>query len=152
MTTTTGNERPTFGDRSLQFATAAVGLSGLFFVVFGSTTTALFKRLFYGTDINPIVGGEALGYTRFVYGVLGAVMFGWSLAVWGLVIGPVRRREPWAWNTVALSMAGWFIADSTLSIVNGYGENAILNAAFAVLFGVPLAGMRNELQPAKMGG
>jgi hypothetical protein len=147
MTTHIDNGQPNFWDRSLQFATAAVGLSGLCFVVFGTLTATLFKRLIYGTDTNPIAGREALDYTRFVYGVLGAVMFGWSLALWGLTIGPVRRRERWAWRVVAISMAGWFVVDTILSIASGYGENAILNTVFAVLFAVPLVGMRKEFLP-----
>ena len=51
----------------LQRATAAVGASGLFFVLFGTATASLFKRLIYGTAANSISGVEALRYTRFVY-------------------------------------------------------------------------------------
>jgi len=98
-----------------------------------------------GTGANPIQGVEALGYTRFVYGVLDAVMVGWSVALWFVATGPLRRREPWAWNAVGASVATWFIIDSTLSIMSGYGENALLNLAFAVMLGAPLMAIRRDL-------
>ena len=90
-------------DRLLELATVAVGASGPFFVVFGEATASLFKQLIFGTGANPIQGVEALDYTRFVYGVLGAVMVGWSVALWSVVTGPLRHREPWAWNAVGAS-------------------------------------------------
>ena len=132
-------------DTLLRFATIAVGVSGLFFVAFGSVTQSLFKRLFYGTSNNPITGAEALHYTRFVYGVLGAVMFGWALGLWFVVTGPLRQRQRWAWNPVAFSVSGWFVVDSSLSLLSGYPENAILNLTFAAMFAVPLHFIRREV-------
>lgn len=117
--------------------------------MFGETTASLFKRLIYGTDANPISSVEALDYTQFVYGVLGAVMVGWAVALWFVVTVPIRRRQRWAWNAVSASTATWFIIDSTLSLVSGYGENAVLNLAFALLFGVPLVAIRPELEDAQ---
>jgi hypothetical protein len=136
-------------DILVALATVAVGASGLVFVVFGLATQSLFKTLIYGTAPNPVTGTEALRYTRFVYGVLGAVMFGWALALWFIVTGPLRQRQRWAWNAVAFSMLGWFLVDSSLSLLSGYGENAILNLAFGVMFAVPLYFMRRELSDTR---
>jgi hypothetical protein len=69
-------------DDSLKLATVIVAVTGLFFVAFGPATQELSKRLIYGTAPDPVVGVEALMNTRFVYDVLGAVMFGWALALW----------------------------------------------------------------------
>ncbi len=148
---TTNSTHPSKGnvwDWMLRLGAIAIAASGLFFVVFGAVTAALFKRLIYGSAANPIIGHEAMGYARFVYGVLGAVMFGWSLALWCLIVGPLRHRERWAWQAVGFSLAGWFTVDTMLSIVSGYGENAILNAVFGVLFAVPLIGMRKDIPTA----
>jgi hypothetical protein len=138
----------TFWDNVLRAATVMVGASGLLFIGLGPTTEELFKRLIYGTAPNPVVGVEALRYTRFVYGVLGAVVFGWALALWFIVTGPFRKRQPWAWNAVAASMIGWFVLDTSMSLLSGYGENAILNFAFAVMFAVPLYALRADFRSA----
>lgn len=74
--------------------------------------------------------------------VLGAVMIGWACLLWPLVRGPVRRREPWAWTAIAVSVGVWFVIDSTLSIASGFGENALLNLVFAIAFAVPLWAIR----------
>jgi hypothetical protein len=138
----------TLWDDLLKLATVIVGVTGLFFVGFGPATQELFKRLIYGTAPDPVVGVEALTYVRFVYGVLGAVMFGWALALWFIITGPFRERQRWAWNAVVASMMGWFVVDTTLSLLSGYGENAILNLAFAVMFAVPLYLARADFQTA----
>jgi hypothetical protein len=138
----------TLWDDLLKFATVIVGVTGLFFVGFGPATQELFKRLIYGTAPDPVVGVEALRYVRFVYGVLGAVMFGWALALWFIITGPFRERQRWAWNAVVASMIGWFVVDTTLSLLSGYGENAILNVAFALMFAVPLHLARADFQTA----
>jgi hypothetical protein len=141
----------TLWDDLLKLATAIVAVTGLFFVGFGAVTQELFKRLIYGTAPDPVVGVEALEYTRFVYGVLGAVMFGSALALWFIVEGPFRERQRWAWNAVAASMVGWFVVDTTLSLLSGYGENAILNLAFAIMFALPLYLLRADFHNAERG-
>jgi hypothetical protein len=135
-------------DRALVVAACVVGASGLFFVLFGTTTASLFKRLIYGSATNPVTGTEALEYTRFVYGVLGAVMIGWAIALLFVIHGPLRRRERWSWNAVAASMGGWFAVDTSLSIWSGYAENAVLNLGFAILFTVPLVAIHREFPKA----
>lgn len=52
-------------------------------------------------------------------------------------------------DAVSAYTATWFIIDSSLSLVSGYGANAVLNLAFALLFGVPLVAIRRELQDAR---
>jgi hypothetical protein len=43
------------------------------------------------------------------------------------------------WRIVAFSAAAWFVPGTTFSLWSGFWQNAVLNAAFAVLFLVPLA-------------
>jgi hypothetical protein len=118
------------------------GASGAFFVVAGALTTSLFEWIVFGSAESPIPGGEAARYVTFVYGVLGAVMVGWACLLWPLVRGPIRRREPWAWSAIAMSLGAWFVIDSALSIASGFGENALLNLVFAIAFAVPLLAIR----------
>jgi hypothetical protein len=71
--------------------------------------------------------------------VLGAVMVGWATALLMVVLGPFARRSRLAWSTVAVSLAGWFLVDTSLSLASGHWPNAVLNVVLAVLFAVPLA-------------
>jgi hypothetical protein len=75
-------------------------------------------------------------------------MFGWALARWFVITGPFRERQRWAWNAVVASMIGWFVVDTTLSLLSGYGKNTILNLAFAVMFAAPLYLLRADFHSA----
>jgi hypothetical protein len=136
--------RATPWDRLLEVAVLLVGVSGAFFVVAGTLTTSLFEWVVFGSAESPIPDGEAGRYVTFVYGVLGAVMIGWACLLWPLVRGPLRRREPWAWSAIAVSVGIWFVVDSTLSLASGFGENALLNLVFAIAFAVPLLAIRRR--------
>lgn len=135
-------------DHSLQGALGAVLLFSAFMVVLGSPAAAFFDWMIFGRDESPVVGDEARAYVSFVYGVLGAVMIGWMVALVPIVQGPLRRRQRWAWRSVAASFTAWFVVDSTLSVLSGFGENALLNVVFFAAFAIPLANMRAELEQA----
>ena len=135
-------------DRLLAFACVATGCSGLFFVVAGGATEAIFNRLVFGSAPSPVVGSDARDYLKFVYRVLGAVMVGWTASLAPTVLGPLRRRERWAWSQVAWSIGIWFSVDTAASLASGFPENALLNVGFGLLFAIPLAGMRPTLVDA----
>lgn len=135
-------------DRLLVFACLATGCSGLFFVVAGGATEVIFNRMVFGSAPSPVVGADARDYLRFVYRVLGAVMVGWSAALVPTVLGPLRRRERWAWNQAAWSIGIWFTVDTAASLASGFPENALLNIGISLLFAIPLMGMRPTLVDA----
>ena len=135
-------------DRLLAFACVATGCSGLFFVVAGGATEAIFNRMVFGSAPSPVVGSDARDYLKFVYRVLGAVMVGWTASLASTVLGPLRRRERWAWSQVAWSIGIWFSVDTAASLASGFPENALLNVGFGLLFAIPLAGMRPTLVDA----
>ena len=135
-------------DRLLAFACVATGCSGLFFVVAGGATEAIFNRMVFGSAPSPVVGSNARDYLKFVYRVLGAVMVGWTASLAPTVLGPLRRRERWAWSQVAWSIGIWFSVDTAASLASGFPENALLNVGFGLLFAIPLAGMRPTLVDA----
>ena len=82
-------------------------------------------------------------YLGFVYGVLGAVMAGWSVALLAIVHGPFRHGERWAWGAVAASLGLWFVADTTFSLASGFPGNVALNCIFAVVLAIPLIATRS---------
>ena len=68
-----------------------------------------------------------------------AVMFGWGVAFLLVLFGPFRRGSVQAWRTLVISLLAWFIPDTLYSLSVGFWQNALLNMAFALLFGPALA-------------
>lgn len=105
----------------------------------------VFDPLGFGPRDGGIAGVLERSYLRLVYGILGAVILGWMLTVGGIVVGPLRRRERWAWSTVASSIAAWFVLDTGLSLALGYVGHAVFNLVFVLAFAVPLVAIRTGL-------
>jgi hypothetical protein len=126
--------------RWLVAVTVGVMVFGLSMVVLPDLTRQLFGLVVFSSSEGiDTLGGPAVAYTTFVHGVIGAVMFGWGVAMLFIVLGPFRRASFQAWLTLAVSLAAWFVPDTALSLWLGYGQNAILNTAFLLLFAIPLA-------------
>jgi hypothetical protein len=117
-----------------------VMLFGLSMVVAPCLTKRLFSLLLFSSSGAIGSFGElAVSYIGLVHGVLGSVMFGWGIILLLVLLGPFRRGSREAWLTISVSLAAWFIPDTIFSLWSGYWQNAVLNAAFAILFVVPLA-------------
>lgn len=100
----------------------------------------LFSLLAYSsTDHIATFGTGAVAYVSLVHAILGAVMFGWGVALLVIALGSFRRGSREGWQTIAVSVTAWFIPDTAFSLWFGFWQNALLNLAFAVLFAVPLA-------------
>ncbi len=129
-------------------AAYAVGL-----VVAGERVSRLvFDSLGFGLEQPGELSGEAFDYIVFVYGVLGAVILGWMIVLVGIASGPLRRRERWAWWTVAASTVTWFVADTGMSLVADQPSHAAFNVAFLVLLGAPLVGISRQLRAPRRPG
>jgi hypothetical protein len=89
----------------------------------------------------------------FVFRVLGAVIVGWMVALAGIATVPLRRREPWAWWTVTVSMVVWFMIDTGMSIAVGQHSHAAFNIAFLLAVAVLLGdiGMQVRARPTPNG-
>jgi hypothetical protein len=105
----------------------------------------VFGALGFGPDSGEITGGEALDYTIFIFGVLGAVIVGWMVLTFMVARGPLRRREPWAWTAVAASIGVWFVVDTGFSLAVGQVEHAIFNVGLLAPIAVALAALRREM-------
>ncbi len=105
----------------------------------------VFDRLGFGPDDGDILDERSRDYVRMIYGILGAVIVGWMATIGALVIGPLRRREAWAWWVVAGSMTSWFVLDTGISLATGFVGHALFNVAFAIALGLPLTGIHREL-------
>lgn len=108
----------------MKFAIIITGLFGLSFILLPDFTEQLFNILLD----NPT--GE--GYIRFIYGVLGAVLVGWSATFFMIV------QKGGQQSMIIIPLMIWFVIDTTFSLISGYAGNALLNLGFVVLYAVPL--------------
>lgn len=111
---------------------AAVGVYGVGLVVAGPIAGRLFDALGFGMASAGVQDAGARDHVLFVYGVLGAVIAGWMVAVAGLVLD---RGLP----ALAASVGTWFVLDTGFSLAVGSWRHALFNVAFLVALGGPLA-------------
>jgi hypothetical protein len=116
-----------------------VSVFGLILVIAPALSMQGFSLLVY-FDPRRIASfdHEATRYISLAHAVLGAVMFGWGLALVAVVRTLFAAGLRTGWNIIAISVGGWFIPDTTYSLLSGYWQNAVLNLAFLLLFALPL--------------
>jgi hypothetical protein len=98
--------------------------------------------VFASPDRIDGLGEQAVSYISLTHAVMGAVMAGWGSALFYLVRALFPAGSRIAWNAVALSVAVWFVPDTSYSLLSGYWQNAILNTVFLALFTLPLWALR----------
>ncbi len=132
-------------DRVLLIVVVGVAVYALGLVVFGlALGDEVFARLGFGPGDGEIIGEAPREYVQLIYGVLGAVIVGWMVTLGAIVVGPLRRREEWAWWAVVSASVIWFALDTGLSLALGFVGHALFNVGFAVALAVPLAAIRME--------
>lgn len=135
--------------RLIQAAAAVVlGLSALLLLA-PSMGEAVFYGVYFLQPTSPVaLPAEAQAYIRFAHGIIGAVMAGWMFAVIALARGPFLAGHLHAWRAIAWPLAGWFVIDTTFSLVHGVWGNALLNVATASMFAPPLIMSRRHVARA----
>ena len=125
---------------------AGVGVYAVGLVVAGEFLgDHVFDPLGFGPDDGAIDGDRPVEYLRLVYGILGAVIVGWMVIIGAIALGPLRRREPWAWWALVVALAAWFVLDTGLSLTLGFVGHALFNVGFTVALAVPLIAIRRQL-------
>ncbi|QLE55896.1 hypothetical protein [Nostoc sp. TCL26-01] len=118
---------------------------GVIFFSFSLIIAPDFMQIFFDAIFFPassthtIFNEVASSYIKFLYGLLGAVMMGWSVALLYILLKPFCRQEDEAWYAMTASIVVWFIIDSSFSISTGFWQNAVLNMIFLLFFMIPLA-------------
>jgi hypothetical protein len=129
-----------FWCRWLLAVTIGVMLLGLALVLAPGLARQGFSLLIYGdAERLSTFGAEATAYISLAHGVLGAVMFGWGVALLFVVRRLFASGASEGWEIVAVSVAAWFVPDTAFSLWSGFWQNAALNLVCVVLFAVPLA-------------
>lgn len=97
--------------------------------------------LFYFADAGRLdrLGPEAVAYIDFLHGILGAVTFGWGMALAWVVRSLFARGDRTGWRILAASTVAWFVPDVGVSLHAGLWQNALADVAFALLIALPLA-------------
>ena len=138
--------------RALEIGLISTAGLGLACVFLPRTMQGAWNLLFFGQtgfgEAGPPAGftPEAEAYVLFLYGVLGAVLTGFALALLALTHGPLRQGQRWAWNAVTLSIGVWFVLDVAFSLWSGFWPNAMLNLAFGAALFLPLWKLRRFTQ------
>lgn len=131
----------------LKFASGLVIAMGLLTATGAQPALAGVLRFIADLLFWPLDGAQTLAQpeSRLLAAVGGGVMTGWGILLW-LVVTRLFAREPQLARTMILAaMIGWFVVDSTGSVLAGAPLNAMLNLGFLLLFVIPL------WRPAKAG-
>lgn len=129
-----------FWRRWLMLVTIGVMVYGLSLIVFPGAARDLFNALFFSSsETAHLFIEENNVYTVFAHSILGAVLVGWMLTFMCVLIWSFQPGNRHAWNTLAVSVIGWFVIDTGYSIYAGVIAHALFNCAFLVLFALPLA-------------
>lgn len=148
----TGTEGLQSWDRILLGVIGVVTVYALALVASGLIVSdAVFDPLGFGPDDGDITADAGRDYLQLIYAVLGCVIVGWMLTLAGIVLGPLRSRERWAWNTVVVASGGWFVLDTGVSVLLGFVGHALFNVAFATALAIPLAAIRLDIVRSRTG-
>jgi hypothetical protein len=133
--------RTTFWTVWLLVGSFTMSVFGILMVLF--IRTNLFSGLTQEIDrtfwLGAQVGASAVQYQKWAYGVWGATVAGFGLLA-GLIAGNAfARREKWARNALAASVALWYLLDTGVSLASGVWVNAVFNSVVLVWFALPLA-------------
>ena len=105
--------------------------------------TALFDTLF-NNQINPVfwsasqVDTNTSAFQGWNYGVLGSTVAGWGVLIAFIAYYPFKRKEKWAWNSLAVGVGLWFVVDTAISLYSRVYFNALFNTMLLLLLALPL--------------
>jgi hypothetical protein len=122
---------------SVSWAIIAAGAAMVFLPE--AAAGSISQLLYFVPDRFSEFDEQAARYIRFAHSVVGAVMAGWGVSFLGLLYGPFRNGSRNGWITLAASVTVWFGLDTTVSILLGFWQNAVLNFIIADLYAIPLA-------------
>ncbi len=139
--------RAIFWWRWLVAVTLGLTLFGISMILMPGLTRQFFSLLVYSSSQHISALGEpAVAYIALMHGVLGAVMFGWGVALLIVLFGSFRRGEREGWRILTISLTAWVLPDTVFSLWSGFWQNAVLNLFLALLFAIPLAATYNDFR------
>jgi hypothetical protein len=111
-----------------------IAFSGNSFI-FSAYNTSLKTVFFHSSDLSP----EILQFKNWFFGVIGGTIVGFHILMLMVSEFAFKRKEPWAYVALCLSLLSWFLIDSSISIYYGALFNVVLiNLVALILIGIPL--------------
>lgn len=95
---------------------------------------------------NTVLTAEIASMQYWLIGIIGAVMAGWSVLVYFLILFPLKKKQLWAWNAITVSLVIWFTLDTWASLKYGASFNVIMNVIFIFQYAAPLLFLRSSMQ------
>ena len=126
--------------KGLRLAAAVTIATGLALALAALPALNLPVRLLADVLFWPFDGDQNLvaPETRLPLAIGGGVMLGWGLMIWQLSGAPLTRAPEATRAIVRSSLLAWFVVDSLASVAAGAPLNVVANAAFLVLFLIPM--------------
>jgi hypothetical protein len=128
----------TLWTKFLLFDSLLLSLTGLLFafdlpVLFPDIQAEILNLYFNITYSTPVPN-----YISFIFGISGAVMFGWGMMAVYLSYTLLKEDNKVIWNSLLVGSTSWFIVDCFISIYTTAYLNIIVNIAFYTLFLIPI--------------
>ena len=76
---------------------------------------------------------------RFAIGLQGALTIGWMLTLMAAVQG-AEAVGPVLWRKILIGVIAWCVIDNAISIMTGFGLNAVSNTLLTIGFLIPVLG------------
>ncbi|MEJ2615924.1 MAG: hypothetical protein P8Z35_13275, partial [Ignavibacteriaceae bacterium] len=130
-----------FWQKWLLITSIIISLFGIFIALFNQTI--LFNFLL-NDKVNaaffnsPYISSEVITFQKWIYGVLGATVFGWGIFLSFIAHYPFKRKEKWAWNCFFAGIISWFVVDTSISVYFNVIINAIFNTVLLIGIFIPL--------------
>lgn len=131
-------------------AAASLGSMAVGLALVVATGTPLFD-LYNATAARAFFGGRpmsgaTLDHHRWALSLTGAGTMGWAIMMTFVVLGPFRRREPWAWWCLGASVLVWLAADVAASLYWGVRVEVWFAAGAGALILLPLLAVRDRFR------
>lgn len=128
-----------FWFRYLHYITISLILFGLIMVTMPTLTYRAFSLLIYSEAYTlHKFGPEALAYIKLTHCVIGALIVGWGVLLLLLLNKLFHKHTFLVLSLYTLSLLAWFILDTSMSLILGFWQNAVLNFILLILFAIPL--------------
>ncbi len=134
-------DRFSFWQKGLFVIGIVVSVLGVWIALFNGT--ALFDLVF-NRQIDPVFWGaggpcrDARSFQQWIYGVLGATVASWGIALAFVAHYPFKKKEKWAWNSVLIGLLLWYVIDTPVSAYYKVYFNVLFNTVVFVVALLPL--------------
>lgn len=118
---------------------------GVAMMVFGGAVVDLLSM---GALNQSLWGGPppeiGLPADRWAHQTVGALIAPFALCMGAITHVPLRRGEPWAWNTMMLAATSWYFFTAVATAMVGCMRLLVTDAAFLAMYVAPLLWLRRQ--------